>query len=54
MEILELDVAEHPYYMAVQFHPEYKSRPHQPSPVFFGLVEATKQSKGVKQVKSIS
>ncbi|MWV40878.1 CTP synthase (glutamine hydrolyzing) [Natrialba sp. INN-245] len=38
MEILELEG--HPYFLGTQFHPEYTSRPGQPSPPFFGLVEA--------------
>eukprot|EP00249_Psilotum_nudum_P019850 c27446_g1_i1 orf=829-2661(+) len=38
MEILELH--EHPYYIGVQFHPEFKSRPGRPSPVFQGLILA--------------
>lgn len=40
MEILELE--KHPYYVAVQFHPEYLSRPMLPSPPFLGLVLAAK------------
>ncbi|ELY93165.1 CTP synthetase [Natrialba chahannaoensis JCM 10990] len=38
MEILELE--NHPYFLGTQFHPEYTSRPGQPSPPFLGLVEA--------------
>lgn len=38
MEILELP--EHPYFIASQFHPEFKSRPTQPRPLFLGLVQA--------------
>ncbi|SIR77940.1 glutamine hydrolyzing CTP synthase [Natronorubrum thiooxidans] len=38
MEILELE--DHPYFLGTQFHPEYTSRPGQPSPPFVGLVEA--------------
>ncbi|CAA6654371.1 unnamed protein product [Spirodela intermedia] len=38
MEILELP--DHPYYVGVQFHPEYKSRPGRPSPPFVGLILA--------------
>ena len=38
MEILELP--DHPYFVASQFHPEFKSRPERPAPVFFGLVNA--------------
>lgn len=40
MEILELET--HPYYVAVQFHPEYLSRPTDPSPPFVGLILAAK------------
>ncbi|CAI7780073.1 unnamed protein product, partial [Closterium sp. NIES-53] len=38
MEILE--IASHPYFLAVQYHPEFKSRPGRPSPVFQGLILA--------------
>uniref|UniRef100_A0A7S0RFG2 CTP synthase n=1 Tax=Pyramimonas obovata TaxID=1411642 RepID=A0A7S0RFG2_9CHLO len=38
MEIVELE--DHPYFVATQFHPEFKSRPGKPSPVFLGLVLA--------------
>lgn len=40
MEILEID--DHRYYVAVQYHPEYLSRPLAPSPPFLGLVLAAK------------
>ena len=30
MEIIELSQQEHPYFIATQFHPEYKSRPLRP------------------------
>ncbi len=38
MEIAELKG--HPYFMASQFHPEFKSRPNRPAPLFLGLVKA--------------
>lgn len=38
MEILELQ--NHPYYVGVQFHPEFKSRPGKPSALFLGLILA--------------
>lgn len=38
MEVLEL--AEHPYFVAVQYHPEYISRPLRPSPPYYGLILA--------------
>ncbi len=37
-EIFELD--DHPYYVGVQYHPEFKSRPGRPSPPFLGLLMA--------------
>ncbi|XP_053693745.1 CTP synthase-like [Sabethes cyaneus] len=39
MEIIELK--DHPYYVATQFHPEYLSRPLKPSPPFLGLILAS-------------
>ncbi|KAG0454856.1 hypothetical protein HPP92_024148 [Vanilla planifolia] len=39
MEVLELPM--HPYYIGVQFHPEFKSRPAKPSPAFIGLIAAS-------------
>ncbi|XP_021901553.1 CTP synthase 2-like [Carica papaya] len=38
MEIVELP--NHPYYIGVQFHPEFKSRPRKPSALFLGLIAA--------------
>jgi CTP synthase len=39
MEIAELE--NHNFFIAVQFHPEFKSRPDKPSPLYLGLVSAT-------------
>ncbi|KAL5791907.1 hypothetical protein ACOSP7_000501 [Xanthoceras sorbifolium] len=42
MEVLELP--SHPFYVGVQFHPEFKSRPGRPSALFLGLIlAATRQ-----------
>jgi len=38
VEIVELP--DHPYFIAAQFHPEFKSRPTIPHPLFNGLVKA--------------
>ena len=38
MEIMELQ--DHPYYVGVQYHPEYLSRPTRPSPPYVGFVLA--------------
>jgi CTP synthase len=37
-EIIELP--EHPFFIASQFHPEFKSRPNKPHPLFRGLIAA--------------
>jgi CTP synthase len=40
-EIMEL--MDHPWFVGVQFHPEFKSRPTQPHPLFRDFVGAAKQ-----------
>jgi CTP synthase len=39
VEIIELN--NHPFFMAVQFHPEFLSRPDKPHPLFEKFIEAT-------------
>ena len=43
MEILELldNPSDHPFFVAAQFHPEFKSRPGKPSPLFLGFILAS-------------
>jgi CTP synthase len=36
------ELADHPYMVASQFHPEFLSRPNRPHPLFVGLVRAAK------------
>ncbi len=38
VEIIEL--ANHPFYIGTQFHPEFKSRPLKPHPLFLSFIEA--------------
>jgi CTP synthase len=35
-----VEIPDHPYFIAGQFHPELKSRPNKPAPLFVGLVKA--------------
>ncbi len=35
-----IEIKEHPFYVGVQFHPEFKSRPNQPHPLFRGFISA--------------
>ena len=37
VEIVE--IKDHPYFIACQFHPEFKSRPDKPAPLFIELVK---------------
>lgn len=46
MEIMELP--KHSYFIASQFHPEFKSRLEKPAPLFSGLVNAVLKKKGKK------
>jgi CTP synthase len=41
VEVIELE--EHPFFVASQFHPEFKSRPERPAPLFRGFIEAALQ-----------
>ncbi|MEL6581119.1 MAG: CTP synthase [Cyanobacteria bacterium J06621_12] len=38
VEIIEMP--DHPFFIATQFHPEFRSRPNNPHPLFLGLVQA--------------
>ena len=40
VEMVELENKKHPYFIAGQFHPELKSRPNRPAPLFVGLINA--------------
>ncbi len=35
-----VEIEDHPYFIAGQFHPELKSRPNKPAPLFVGLIKA--------------
>jgi CTP synthase len=40
VEFVELDRSLHPYFVATQAHPELRSRPTRPHPLFSGLIAA--------------
>lgn len=44
VEIIEL--ADHPWFIGVQFHPEFKSRPNRPHPLFVGFIKAALKNSG--------
>ena len=35
-----VEIPDHSWFVAVQFHPEFRSKPHHPHPLFAGFVEA--------------
>ena len=47
VEMIELK--DHPYFVATQAHPEFKSRPDEPHPLIKGLVKAALERKENQQ-----
>lgn len=47
MEICELPLSMHPFFLAVQFHPEFKSRPFAPHPLFKAFVGLSLKNKKI-------
>ena len=39
---------DHPWFVAVQFHPEFKSRPDRPHPLFTGFVAAALEKRAAR------
>ncbi len=52
VEIVEL--VDHPWFIGVQFHPEFKSKPLAPHPLFSQFVKASLKRKEVSETKAIS
>jgi CTP synthase len=46
VEIVELE--DHPWFVGVQFHPEFKSRPNKPQKLFTAFIAAAAQQKQKK------
>lgn len=40
-----VEISSHPWFVACQFHPEFKSRPNRPHPLFDGFIEASLRRK---------
>jgi CTP synthase len=47
VEVIELE--EHPFFVASQFHPEFKSRPERPAPLFRDFVAAALERAGARE-----
>ena len=49
-ELVEMiELPNHPYFVACQFHPEFKSRPQQPHPLFRSFISAALQARVEKR-----
>ncbi|HSO98509.1 MAG TPA: CTP synthase, partial [Solirubrobacteraceae bacterium] len=46
VEVVELPREVHPFYVASQYHPEFKSRPERPAPLFRDFVGAALAASG--------
>lgn len=49
-----MEIANHPFYVATQFHPEYKSTVENPHPLFVSFVKATKEAQELKRKSALS
>jgi CTP synthase len=47
VEVIELD--DHPFFVASQFHPEFKSRPERPAPLFHDFIAAALERAGTRE-----
>lgn len=52
VEYVELPREIHPFYVGTQAHPEFKSRPTRPNPLFFGLIKAAIERKQAQRLFS--
>jgi CTP synthase len=43
VEITELDRSAHPFMLGTQFHPEFRSRPNRPHPLFVSFIKAVRE-----------
>ncbi|MES2391816.1 MAG: CTP synthase [Acidobacteriota bacterium] len=51
VEIVEIPT--HPFFLGCQFHPEFKSKPLEPHPLFHAFVRASYANRGLKKAESV-
>jgi CTP synthase len=49
VEVVELP--DHPWFLACQFHPEFKSRPYDPHPIFKSFIAAAVEYRDARRVE---
>ena len=42
-----IEISDRPFHIGVQFHPEFKSRPNKPHPLFIGFIKAALKTKNI-------
>jgi hypothetical protein len=50
VEVIELP--DHPWFLACQFHPEFKSRPYDPHPIFKSFIGAAVEYRDQREAKA--
>lgn len=45
-----VELTEKPFYVGVQFHPEFKSRPNRAHPLFYGFIKAAVENKSLQEM----
>ena len=48
-----MEIPKHPYFIGVQFHPELKSTPENPQPLFVSFVNAALKYKNEKHTQEV-
>lgn len=48
-EIMELDKKLHPFFIGVQYHPEFHAHPLRPHPIFLGFIQASLEKRKLKK-----
>jgi CTP synthase len=51
VEIVE--IPSHPFFLGCQFHPEFKSKPLEPHPLFHAFVQASYKNRGLMKARSV-
>lgn len=46
-----VELTDHSFYVGVQYHPEFKSRPNRPHPLFLGFIGAARERSALKEAK---
>jgi CTP synthase len=41
-----VEIRDHPYFLGCQFHPEFKSKPLEPHPLFVSFIKASYENRG--------